>query len=721
MKLTFACSSLLLILGIALPAFACGPEFPHSYLYDDSVDGPIVARGFSEQLAALGRHFYPEQLTVQRFPAVAKPSAKVDHADVAAAIKRLGSGLTSSARSDILRRYDSFVTACNKMDLSATFACPELPYGALQEFVLYHEGMRELNKKDNHSTACPAAWTRLLQLPVEQRRCRTVWVQYMLGNLLAQTDQPPAKGEDELADPPHQVAEAQAAYAKVRQLVAEGFPDTNGLAAASFRKDYDATRHDGSLAARLRFGLRAWAYYSRFDDKASKHQAEFLVNEMLYLCRKGAFISVADDQIAAEVYLAWMACSNNFGETKAMFAALKDRKTVLEAENLAFVAYHAGDMDAAKEWLAKTADDSFLGIWIRAEIARRAGDRQQAASHYRHWLALYGKAKTDLKLPTYHEDAPAGDFPEHVYGSLGRIEVDRRDFLEALHCFMGAASWVDAAQVSEGFLKTDELIAYVDAHAPQEFIPTPKPPKPAKPAAAADEVESEEYNALELPNDQGLVNSLRYLLARRLMREHQYELALKYMPIQWQPAAKRLGELIRTGENAKLGKEERALAWFNAGPILRHKGMELLGTECAPDFAMEGGNYDWAYGSLRDELLNGLIESHWPQQSPFRFHYRNLAAEAMWKAAELSSDSDLQTLAWALGGSYIANRQPKLANRFYRKLVLAGSGPLAEQARRTQWLPVIKSAGLGAFAGGDQDAKSLDEVRELAGKIRAGW
>jgi hypothetical protein len=684
-----------LSLAVSLsPAFACGPDFPYSYLHEDPAGGPIAARGFSEQLTALGRHFYPELLTVPRFPAGSKSSAQVDLDDVAAAINRLGPGLAPAVRADILSRYGVFAKACRQGEATASFACPELPAGALQEFVLYQEGVRELNQKDNHSTACPAAWTRLLQLPPGQRRDRTVWVQYMLGNLLAQTNRKPANGEDGLAaDSPKMTAEAQAAYAQVRQLVTEGFPDPNGLAAASFRKDYDATK-GGDLAVCLRFGLRAWTYYSRFDDKASRRQAEFLVNDLLYLCRRSPVAAVAGDKIAGEVFLAWMVCVNNDKNPKEVLAALAGSDTLLEAENLAFMAYHGGDLECAKLWLEKTSAESFLGIWIRAEIARRAGDRQTAAVHYRHWLALYGKAKTDLKLPTYQEDVPAEGFPSHVYGMLGRIEVDRRDFLEALHCFMGAESWLDAAQVAEGFLQTDELVGYVDALAPQELLPDPA-----------------------VPDARPLANSLRYLLARRLMREQQYEKALPYMPRQWQPAAKHLGELIRTGENLKLDKEERALAWFNAGPIQRHQGMDLLGTECAPDFAWAGGNYEWPYGPLNDALLSGLIEMHWPPQSPFRFHYRNLAADAMWKAAELSADPELQALAWTLGGSYIANRQPKLANRFFRKLYIQGSGPLAERARRTNWLPIVKTAAIKDFAEGRQDVKSLDEIPEMIGKI----
>ena len=49
---------------------------------------------------------------------------------------------------------------------------------------------------------------------------------------------------------------------------------------------------------------------------------------------------------------------------------------------------------------------------------------------------------------------------------------------------------------------------------------------------------------------------------------------------------------LKDGANEKLSKTERAHAWFTAAWLARYDGMELMGTEGAPDAFAEGGSFE---------------------------------------------------------------------------------------------------------------------------------
>src|SRR5213075_132724 len=109
-----------------------------------------------------------------------------------------------------------------------------------------------------------------------------------------------------------------------------------------------------------------------------------------------------------------------------------------------------------------------------------------------------------------------------------------------------------------------ELKEYVDA-----LLGTP-PPK-----------EGEDYNA-----------KLKYLLGRRLVREDRYADAEPYMSPPYDKVLEKYVKALKDGANEKLSKTERAHAWFSAAWLARYDGMELMGTESAPDVFAEGGNFE---------------------------------------------------------------------------------------------------------------------------------
>jgi hypothetical protein len=73
----------------------------------------------------------------------------------------------------------------------------------------------------------------------------------------------------------------------------------------------------------------------------------------------------------------------------------------------------------------------------------------------------------------------------------------------------------------------------------------------------------------------------------------------------------------------------------------------------------------------------------------FRFHYRHVAADYAWQAAQLLPDNH-PLLARALynGGIYIENTDPQAADPFYKALVLRCWGlPISAVADKERWFP----------------------------------
>lgn len=146
---------------------------------------------------------------------------------------------------------------------------------------------------------------------------------------------------------------------------------------------------------------------------------------------------------------------------------------------------------------------------------------------------------------------------------------------------------------------------------------------------------------------------------------------------------------------------ERAAALARAARTLREHGLDLIGTELEPDWAIWGGSFD--LGSAAEArtglpVLEGGVFSPTEQElarierheaPEKRFHFRYRAAELAWWAASLMPDNspDTAVVLWEAGG-WLKARDPKAAEPFYRALVLrCGSTPLGREAARLRWFP----------------------------------
>lgn len=647
----------------AAAALGCGPYFPESYLaFETPRTGDF---DLACHIKALAEHFHPDM------PIVPKPAKNVSTAEgtrldfLAAAA---AAGLPERECPVALERYLAF---CRQPSPEAV---PSALPAKLREFYLYALGRNAV--MTDPDDRCPEAWRELLSLPPELRHYRTTWVLYMLGNL--QLNRAPE--------------EAFRYYTRLREAAREGFADTIGLAWLSLRTN---EKTPGPQALRYMVAAVAggrtpdlWAF-RRIAGKAAKENAK----------------EALADPVVREVLLATSA------DPLPLLARLQPETKPLMAERLAARCYFDNRLDACRALLALCPENSLIRLYLEARLARREGDIPLAADKLSRWLRTYRAAgKTGL---TFHPDeakrlyavdasAAGNSFPEEVNGVLGTILVEQQDFLEALHAFLAAGSWNDAAIVAEQLLPTDRLIEYCRNHA------------------------SDPENARQA--------RLRYLLARRLMREYRVEEAGAFFP----EAMKPLYELYRTANrranDPSLAEGERARALFQLGRLLRQRGFELRGTELEPDqFIVAGAHEELPSQNWRDgqfplktvgwyfsDLPRGPELINWSAPLPNlnrlarRFHYRRIAADFFARAGVLADDPALRAAAFWSAGYCLKDRHPDEANEYYLMLCDSGDAPMAAEARQLKWFPANPALERLVFKSPLEKEPGKEEIAEAA-------
>jgi hypothetical protein len=125
--------------------------------------------------------------------------------------------------------------------------------------------------------------------------------------------------------------------------------------------------------------------------------------------------------------------------------------------------------------------------------------------------------------------------------------------------------WTEAAFVAERVLTTSELKGYVDA------LPA---------------------HGLKDDDTLSSAREFRHVLARRLVREGKFAEADPYFTKEEEKELLRqLRKGLAEASNSKLSRVQRARAWHEVAQLTRFKGMELMGYEGPPDFAVYEGSY----------------------------------------------------------------------------------------------------------------------------------
>jgi hypothetical protein len=580
------------------------------------------------------------------------------------------------------------------------------------EFADYHRGALAYRLGKEHWQEARAAWEGLLKRPAAERHFRTVWATFMLGKVALKSGDP----------------EAVNWFRKTRELAKEGFADSLGMAADSYGWEGRSEWKQGHLdkAARLfltqlalgdesavvslkavlpdRESVEGMLNYgpeyeetSNWTDEQKKASEEktravlrAAVNDPLLRRLETAHILATE---AGVVPFEGGSESVHVNRCARWLAAIKEARLdkVEDAEYIGWVAYANGDYKGAAHWLELAGHVTPASCWLRAKLQKRAGKLQDAlTSMAQAWQGIRGltsytawkeqpESRDEDNDYTYRRTGDDWSFEQFASGDLGSLHLVRADFVEAMDTFLKGGLWTDAAYVAERVLTADELKKYVDQ----------------QPPSSAEKKEGGIYP-----------KHLRDLLGRRLVREDRYEEAAAYLQPPYEKILKSYAGRLKYAADPKMPKEARAEAWFTAAWLARHEGMELMGTEVAPDVADTDGEF--TITDLARQRLTGKIETteyEGEQEKTvatpislkaskqelqrlaknkivpdLRFHYRVIAAALALKAAALLPDNseELADVVNTAGG-WVKDRDNKLADSYY--LVLLKRCPKTEIGR----------------------------------------
>lgn len=560
--------------------------------------------------------------------------------------------------------------------------------------VAWHRGDSASNQEDSrkwHAEAC-LRWEELLRRPVEERRFKSTWAAFMLGVAQRRTGGEIEKSVEYLRE--------------VRRFVDEGFEDSLGLAAASL--GHEAAIHWGR--GKIPEALKCYLEQMATGDPSAIESLRTVARSVLQEGHRDSLPVVALDPTVRLIVTAHVISRRNGWpadpeeEERVLrwldLLEIQGIRDAESAEKLALAAYQAGRIQVAKRWLGRANDTTAAG-WLRAKILLHDGQLDEAVgmlARVCREFALETAAGDVAQLGLASNLAVAGGRPgrgavglERALGELGVLRLARREFTEALDALLRSGFWLDAAYVAERVLSVDELQAYVDAN----WAVDPNEAALDRPQVLARNITPEV-----------LRERIRHLLARRLARGNEEGKADGYYPERWRLALEELKRHMAMGRDVKEEARERAGGLFSAALLVRKHGLELFGTETAPDWHVYRGNStggvtaesrtaiaagDWVRPSA-EELARAV--QHGPEPDR-RFHYRYRAAELAKEAAGLLPDEDDETARiLCLAGSWLKDRDPKAADLFYKLLVRrCGKTVIGAEADRLRWFPRIDAEG----------------------------
>lgn len=747
--------SLLAGVAVGLPLIACGPFFPNSILLQG--DGAVLQAPQARFRAELDRLKWEgppgliadepaeslRQGTVdaeihdlrRALGSISNPSPSTNEiADWVLAFSRKRADLEDYRNSFVLRSEKSSsgpekeaadtdsdsdtdsqengeevkgVLPAFRLDLQ------DLPAAIPVEFRLYLEGAVAWH--DERIDEARAIWESLLAMPSKERRFKSTWAAYMVGQSW------------------HDVEPDRAAdfYRRTRRLARDGFVDTDGLAVASLGWEAQLKFKAQDYTGAMRLYLDQYAAGST----NTSAQSLGLVAEAMLAGEPEIRLVVARDKTLRRVVTAWllsrtsMEYSVSGGESQipADSEALRWLETIEAtgagevelAEQLALLAYQSAQWEVAERWV-ELSGDSAVAHWVRAKLSLREGRVEDAASELAEVIrALPGESQpagSDRpatladSLITGSDEITSGN---EVRGELGVIRLSQGDFVQALDLLARGGFWQDAAYVAERVLTADELKTYVDRSWPE----TPKRWAQVKSGDAEDPA-TREAGTMESDSVGG---QLRHLLGRRLTRINRGREATPYFPAEWRSEQRRLLGMLSVGEDEQRPARERASAWFAAAWLTKTNGMELIGTEVTPDWAIWDGAFEagptWeerrqtAGRWLKPENVEGLRAAKHSADPEVRFHYRNHAALLAWNAAALLPNNDEETARILYdAGCWLKARDPETADLFYKALVKrCRTTELGEAADRQRWFPPLDDTGRPMVTRGRQDAAPTHE------------
>ncbi len=354
-------------------------------------------------------------------------------------------------------------------------------------------------------------------------------------------------------------------------------------------------------------------------------------------------------------------------------------KGFIYSDRLAALAYRNGDYSLV-ETLLENAPESGLREWLNAKMALREGNIPLATRYYASAAKFFPEDET-WGNPMTESDYYHGNeiiVPScRIAGEQAILALKRDDYLQAMALFYKGKDtyWADLADVGESVLTLQELKTFVDKN-----VPAPSQPmKPFKLRSSQNDDGTEYSGYFVSPTIIPTDVKLRALLARRLIRNGQYQQAVSYFDIpNYREAAQQLADLMTKSRKKNISNRERAQARYEAARLLRYNGIELVAYEMYPDYAITSGAYSTPYTYINDggwisEKENRRFANAVPDKNNRFLHYR-------WQAAELAGQSanllHPKTQAWAAvlchAASWVRYLDPETGALIYQRYVKNG-------------------------------------------------
>ncbi|HKX08089.1 MAG TPA: hypothetical protein VJN67_07840 [Stellaceae bacterium] len=625
----FLIAAITVALG-ATVAIACGPDFPNQLL--DNRAGTLSATPFNT-FAYEAAHLAPapkDDLKAVEFGEYQQTEAMANFAEAEAA--------------DLSDEQSATVKAMRDADSGEDALAKGAAVPAAVRF--YTAGAVDFIKVDQEKAA--ERFRAVLDLPADDQQLRAVWAAFMIGRIEKQ-----AGNADKAAE----------AFALTRALALKGAPDGLGLAVSSYgeeaRLHFDRATalfdDKGALPADAdavaTYGRETAAAAALYAEQAARGsgsgvQSLRIIAEQV-LDKPERIAATVSDPLVQRLLVAYV-LSHDYdvpqqstqtdpnapqpaARPNPLLITLVDaiEKNGLDhptgADRLAALAYETGRYDLAATLANKTA--SPLACWVKAKLALQKGDLAGAAGFY---------AEAAGAFPTIDATTSLENASAHLLtGESGMVALARGEYVDALDKLYPVASiyWGDVAHVAERVLTVDELKTFVDAKVPQ-------PPAPAPPPSTDSDTSANDSAATAAAAAGNPAAQLRDLLARRLARAGRYEDALAYYQdpaIRDQTAG--YAKALKASEASKT-RIEQARAFFAAALLARQSGMEMTGTEVAPDYFSTGGSFDFGFGQPKLEgafITDGEHKRFEANAaiSDQRFHYRYIAVDEVSRAADL--------------------------------------------------------------------------------------
>lgn len=527
-------------------------------------------------------------------------------------------------------------------------------------------------------------------LPLDQRQVRVVAAAFMRGRTYQQLGQ---------------LDQARAAFQAARRYAEAGAPDPMGLGVASLGEEarldlveagfidtpWPVPANDIDDAAFVRLIANAARLYAEQAARGSQ-TAVLSLSEVarLLLGMDDEDLKLAmTDPLVRQLLVThlaslergsyWDEKENRDPETvRAIEAVLSQpAPSGADVDRLAALAYQGGRYDLAERLVLAT--NRPLGLWVRAKLALRRGDRDAAV---RDWTTAF----------TASEQAGSASLDDgsktRLRGELAVMRLSQGEYRDSLQLLfpVAGAYWGDIIYIAERVLTVDELKTFVDG----------LPPAAATPQTQDDNAG---WRSSESP-----VAGLRGLLGRRLVRAGRTAEAVAYFP------AKKAGSTSDEPDGNRANVEDvrgyiaaiddarapsfewpwqkvaRGEALFRLATMTRVQGMGLAGTSGPPDMWEVYGSFSYGYGQASPNgwaktpstLLGPDEASRFAASAPTpnaRFHYRAIAADKAIAAAELlpqRSQAYAATLCWAARYAIDSGDEDR-ATAIYKRYVATGA------------------------------------------------